>query len=151
MRLLHASALVTLLATCHAFAPSQQQQQQQQSQRTATTALNIVPGDSADVMTKIKALLEEAEQPLVDFSFDQIVQSYFPGSIPNPILEKSVVNILSQKGFTGANTLLATSLCCDELARKLEDDFVRIYGNNFALGGLAGFPFAGTCVCTRMI
>ena len=42
-----------------------------------------------------------------------------------------------------ANTLLCTSLCCDELARCLEDDFVKVYGNNFNLGGLAGFPFAG--------
>jgi hypothetical protein len=38
---------------------------------------------------------------------------------------------------------LATSLCCDELARRLEDDFVKVYGNNFNLGGLSGFPFAG--------
>ena len=29
------------------------------------------------------------------------------------------------------------------LARVLEDDFVTKYGNNFNLGGLSGFPFAG--------
>jgi hypothetical protein len=58
-------------------------------------------------------------------------------------LEENVVTILKEKGFTAANTLLATSLCCDELARRLEDDFVRVYGNNFNLGGLSGFPFAG--------
>ena len=35
------------------------------------------------------------------------------------------------------NTLLCTSLCCDELARCLEDDFVKVYGNNFNLGGVS--------------
>lgn len=55
----------------------------------------------------------------------------------------ATVNILAAKGYNGENTLLATSLCCDELARQLEDDFNNIYGNNFNLGGLAGFPFAG--------
>jgi hypothetical protein len=43
---------------------------------------------------------------------------------------------LAEKGYTAANTLLATSLCCDELARRLEDDFVKVYGDNFFLGGL---------------
>ena len=109
----------------------------------ATTALNIVPGDSADVLARINAILEEAAAPKVDPEFDAVVQSYFPGAIDNGSLESAVVDILSQKGFNGSNTLLATSLCCDELARRLEDDFVKIYGNNFSLGGLAGFPFAG--------
>lgn len=56
---------------------------------------------------------------------------------------KRVVSQISQKGFGSNNTLLATSLCADELARVLEDDFVKVYGNNFNLGGLSGFPFAG--------
>ena len=58
-------------------------------------------------------------------------------------MNAACVDILRVKGYTQANTLVATSLCCDELARRLEDDFVKIYGNNFALGGLSGFPFAG--------
>ena len=45
--------------------------------------------------------------------------------------------------MTPANTLLCTSLCCDELARSLEDDLNKVYGHNFNLGGLSGFPFAG--------
>lgn len=75
--------------------------------------------------------------------FDHIVKSHFPGAISNTSLVESVKSILSTKGFTSDNTLLATSLCADELARVLEDDFVKIYGNNFNLGGLSGFPFAG--------
>ena len=73
----------------------------------------------------------------------EIFKKIFPGCLSNQELETKVVNVLSEKGFTADNTLLATSLCCDELARRLEDDFVKVYGNNFNLGGLSGFPFAG--------
>ena len=132
------AVLALLSASSHAFAPSAHK-----STRNSVTSLNIVTGDSSDVLAKINAILEEAASPKVDPAFDQIVQSYFPGAIDNNSLEDAVVGILKDKGFTPANTLLATSLCCDELARRLEDDFVRIYGNNFNLGGLAGFPFAG--------
>lgn len=108
-----------------------------------SSALQIVPGDSSDVLARINAILEDAASPKVEPEFDQIVQSYFPGAIDNKSLEDGVLEILKTKGFTAGNTLLATSLCCDELARRLEDDFVKIFGNNFNLGGLAGFPFAG--------
>lgn len=75
--------------------------------------------------------------------FDSLVKSSFPGAISNTSLVKVVASTLATKGFTSRNTLLATSLCADELARVLEDDFVAVYGNNFNLGGLSGFPFAG--------
>lgn len=78
-----------------------------------------------------------------DASFDQVVQQNFPGAIPNNVLVKSSVSIVEGKGMNPDNTLLATSLCCDELARVLEDAYVQVYGNNFSLGGLSGFPFAG--------
>lgn len=81
--------------------------------------------------------------PGVDAEFDALVKGNFPGAIDNQELVTKVVDILAGKGYKGSNTLLATSLCCDELARQLEDDFNGIYGNNFNLGGLAGFPFAG--------
>jgi hypothetical protein len=76
-------------------------------------------------------------------TFDKIVKHNFPGAITNSTLVSLLQATLSQRNFTPTNTLLATSLCCDELARELEDDFVAIYGHNFNLGGLAGFPFAG--------
>jgi len=72
-----------------------------------------------------------------------MLKKSFPYALTNQELEAGVVDLLSKKGFSGDNTLLATSLCCDELARRLEDDFVKVYGNNFNLGGLSGFPFAG--------
>ena len=75
--------------------------------------------------------------------FDRMVKSNFPGAISNKDLAKKVKKILAKKGFTPENTLLATSVCADELARVLEDEFIDIYGTNFNLGGLSGFPFAG--------
>ena len=75
--------------------------------------------------------------------FDGLVKKTFPGALSNKDLVQRVVGVLEGKGFTTENTLLATSLCADELARVLEDEFVSVYGNNFNLGGLSGFPFAG--------
>lgn len=75
--------------------------------------------------------------------FDALVKKSFPGAISNTDLVNKVVGVLEGKGFSNGNTLLATSLCADELARVLEDEFVSVYGNNFNLGGLSGFPFAG--------
>jgi len=72
-----------------------------------------------------------------------MVRANFPGAISNRDLAGRVVELLGEKGFTPQNTLLATSVCADELARVLEDEFVDIYGTNFNLGGLSGFPFAG--------
>jgi hypothetical protein len=75
--------------------------------------------------------------------FDKMVKKSFPGAISNRDLVNKVVDAVDSKGFTPANTLLATSFCADELARVLEDEFNTIYGHNFNLGGLSGFPFAG--------
>jgi len=84
-----------------------------------------------------------ADLPGEDPKFDKLVKSKFPGAISNRELATRVVELLEEKGFTPSNTLLATSVCADELARVLEDEFVDIYGTNFNLGGLSGFPFAG--------
>ena len=84
-----------------------------------------------------------SSRPAENPKFDKLVKSNFPGAISNKELATRVVELLEEKGFTPDNTLLATSVCADELARVLEDDFVDIYGTNFNLGGLSGFPFAG--------
>lgn len=94
-----------------------------------------------------RQFLEDEPLLLIDAldsdAFDDIVKDNFSGAIDNIELQSRVISLLDEKGFTANNTLLATSLCCDELARRLEDDFVKVYGNNFNLGGLSGFPFAG--------
>jgi len=87
--------------------------------------------------------IETSSPPIVDTAFDKLVKTNFPGAIANKELVSRVVGLLELKGFTPSNTLLATSVCADELARQLEDDFIDVYGTNFNLGGLSGFPFAG--------
>jgi hypothetical protein len=42
-----------------------------------------------------------------------------------------------------SSTLVAFSLCSDEVNRPLEEVFYGWYGEHFNMGGLAGFPFAG--------
>jgi hypothetical protein len=108
---------------------------------SSTTKLDVVRGDKESVVEKVEKVVQK--EPKQDDKFDKIVKSYFPEALTNKELETRVAQVLADKGFTGANTLLATSLCCDELARRLEDDFVEVFGNNFNLGGLSGFPFAG--------
>jgi hypothetical protein len=100
-----------------------------------------VVGEDKDIADKVKDVF--ASGPEENKDFEKIVQDHFPGAMSNKDLVTKVSTILASKGYTPGNTLLATSLCCDELARQLEDDFTGIYGNNFNLGGLAGFPFAG--------
>jgi len=129
------TSLSLLLASTSAFAPSK-------LRARSATSLNIVVGnDGVSTADKLEGIFASGPQHNEDF--DAIVQERFPGAMNNKDLVTNVVNQLAGKGYTGANTLLATSLCCDELARQLEDDFNGIYGNNFNLGGLAGFPFAG--------
>ena len=105
-----------------------------------TTHLKIAPGETK-ASDKVAQVF--ADKPLEDPEFDALVKVNFPGAINNRDLATRVVELLEEKGFSPSNTLLATSLCADELARVLEDEFVTIYGNNFNLGGLSGFPFAG--------
>ena len=132
-----ASALLigSLASAAAAFAPST-------FVPRSNFALNIVPGDRQNIVEKVKQSFANSPEKNAA-AFDEIVQKNFPGAIDNRALVTKVVDILASKGYSAANTLLATSLCCDELARQLEDDFTDIYGNNFNLGGLAGFPFAG--------
>jgi hypothetical protein len=106
----------------------------------APTSLNVVK-DSEKASEKLEKVF--ASKPAEDPEFDKLVKANFPGAISNKEMATRVVGLLEEKGFTPDNTLLATSVCADELARELEDQFVEIYGNNFNLGGLSGFPFAG--------
>ena len=108
----------------------------------SSSSLKIVVGDTVEEFeARVDATFEKANPK--DPSFEAIVQAHFGGAISNQDLVTTAARLLASKGYNGENTLLATSLCCDELARQLEDDFNGIYGNNFNLGGLAGFPFAG--------
>jgi hypothetical protein len=102
--------------------------------------VDVAAEEDVGAKSKVKEIFKDAPSPT---KYDKMITSIFPGALSNKDLESRVVEVLAGKGYTDKNTLLATSLCCDELARRLEDDFVAVYGNNFNLGGLAGFPFAG--------
>jgi hypothetical protein len=101
----------------------------------------IVKESEMTLLEKVKAIFSDSSASPTAYT-NRVTKTY-PGALSNLEIETRVVATLAKKGFTAENTLLATSLCCDELARRLEDDFVKIYGNNFNLGGLSGFPFAG--------
>jgi hypothetical protein len=57
-------------------------------------------------------------------------------------LISKVTRALTKYGY-GKSSLIATSLCSDEVNRDLEQEFGKVFGDNFSLGGLGGFPFAG--------
>ena len=68
----------------------------------------------------------------------------FPGLMTANVLSQKLDLVLKDKAnFTRESTLLATSLCCDEVNREFEDSLRDIYGCNFSMGGLAGFAFGG--------
>ena len=70
------------------------------------------------------------------------ISTAFPYALTNMELVDKIKNMLSDYGY-GKSTLVATSLCCDEVNRPLEEDLQDAFGEHFNLGGLAGFPFGG--------
>lgn len=73
----------------------------------------------------------------------------YPKAIPNEALVERVSSTLKPYGY-GESTLFCSSICSDELARQLETDFGKIYGDHFSLGGLSGFAFGGVTGFTAM-
>lgn len=78
------------------------------------------------------------------------IDEAFPGSLTNKELVDRVSDKLGKYGYDSKSTLLCTSLCCDEIARVLEADFAKVYGDGCRLGGLAGFPWGGITSFTSM-
>jgi hypothetical protein len=62
--------------------------------------------------------------------------------LKNQQLVSYIKKNLAKHGY-GTNTLVATSLCCDEVNRPLEKDLKAMFGHYFSMGGLAGTPFGG--------
>lgn len=107
-------------------------------------SLKVVADDTGEpILSRAQRVLQQNSPPF-DPHFDTNLRSIFPQAINNYDLAIRVVQtLLERRGYSASNTLLTTSLCSDELAKQLSDDFGGIYGNSFNLGGLAGFPFAG--------
>lgn len=70
------------------------------------------------------------------------VSELFPSAISGPELTERALDILEARGFSPESTLLASSVCPDELNPSVTG-FADHYGVAFRMGGLAGFPFAG--------
>lgn len=96
---------------------------------SGTISEKSIPTSMKEKLTKVLHDL-----PKENKNFNAIVQDAFPGALSNRKLLTKLVDILEKKGFYEENTLLATSLCCDELARKLESRLNGLYGHHFALG-----------------
>lgn len=86
---------------------------------------------------------KETASPVNVIKVLEKIKTTFPGAFESQSLAEKVKTILAEEGYDESKTLFATSLCCDEVNRDLEDDFRKIYGSNFSMGGLAGFPFGG--------
>ena len=70
------------------------------------------------------------------------VDKSFPGAQTNKELVGNIKSALAKYGY-GKSSLVATSLCADEVNRPLERDLGALFDDNFSMGGLAGFPFGG--------
>lgn len=79
-----------------------------------------------------------------------LVETLFPGAIPYSKMLNSLANHLVDHGYDIPTTLCATSLCCDELNRPLEQALVKMFDNNYSLGGMAGCPFGGLTAFQKM-
>jgi len=102
----------------------------------------MMKNESAE-LTKIPAL-----EPAIKDSPSEKVASVFPTALTNAAFVDNLTFALHQHGFSNETTLVATSLCCDEVNRDLEKDLKHAYGDHFSMGGLAGFPFGGvTAFC----
>jgi len=111
--------------------------------------INTPPGFS-DYYLPLSFDLYDNKGNLVEDLFPKTVQrafpkvlDVFPGALTNAELVNKVTRTIEDLGFASDKTLVATSLCCDEVNRPLETDLSGVFDTNFHMGGLAGFPFGG--------
>lgn len=94
-----------------------------------------------DVINNQGRLIEKVMGGIPRSAASKIMRTY-PKALPNHDLVERVTAELQHYGY-GKNSLLCTSLCCDEVNRPLEKDFQANFGDHFNIAGLAGFAFAG--------
>jgi hypothetical protein len=85
--------------------------------------------------------------PLPALALESPTLASFPGALSSQDSEAAVYKALSARGYNDGNTLFATSTCPDEVNYK-EKELIKMMRDRwgevpFALGGLAGVPFAG--------
>jgi len=70
----------------------------------------------------------------------------FPTALLSSDVDRDIFHTLKRRGFTPENTLFGHSICSDEVNNRKEQLIpllVNRWQEGFALGGLAGLPFAG--------
>jgi len=75
---------------------------------------------------------------------ETVIKKYFPEAEEGEIYTKKSIKKLLDSGFDLERTLLATSVCSDEIIRSATNfrDYL-VNESPFQLGGLAGYPFTG--------
>jgi len=140
-------ALLTtgITAPTFAFSPNNNNAQLQSQSSKYVTNLHALPA----VVVKDENLtfgstldLSRRKAKTSTSPFTQVIDA-FPGALTNKELIQMIDETLTEIGYDKQKTLVATSLCCDEVNRPLESDIASTYTNNFWMGGLAGFPFGG--------
>lgn len=77
------------------------------------------------------------------------IDKSFHGAQKNKELVNNIKSALDKYGY-GKDSLVATSLCADEVNRVLEKDLGAAFDYNFHMGGLAGELVVGAYTCTCM-
>ena len=114
---------------------------------SAVTASLVAAGLPASL-----AVNPQAASAVTEYSaFELSCRQYFPASLPNSKVAERVIRTLKARGYQPDNTLLASSLCSDEindtdlsLFSGLQNGLTKTNsGGVFNLGGLGGVPFVG--------
>ena len=71
-----------------------------------------------------------------------VVESSFPGAIAGSVFVEKLKCTLIKLGIGSSKTLLASSVCPDEVNTSLYN-LDSVFGPAFTMGGLAGMPFTG--------
>mmetsp|Transcript_10827 Transcript_10827/g.16122 ORF Transcript_10827/g.16122 Transcript_10827/m.16122 type:complete len:549 (+) Transcript_10827:171-1817(+) len=99
----------------------------------------------APVVEQQPMLMSNGYAPLTPACADAIAKN-FPNAIPIHDFNAELYGMLQARGYTQQNTLLATSICPDEINSGFVLDMLHTWElpKQFTLGGLAGVPFVGT-------
>lgn len=81
---------------------------------------------------------------MLQLTYDKIVLSQFPDAMNMRDASVQLLGKLKNEyGFIISNTLMAESICADEINHR-NKSFFGVLGEPFEMGGLAGIPFTGS-------
>ena len=113
---------------------------------TAAGLFSTFTGSGAPAMDSGEEAEARNRLAVVDPRAEATMARYYPGALGSQTIDRLVADTLGRKGYSPGNTILATSTCSDEVnykSKEMIDLMATRWGENFALGGLAGVPFVG--------